>query len=99
LKYRWRATRTYQQRLALKIMNVEENKITSETRQTLDVAPSIPRSKLEEEGHSLLIVDLMRLARTFSYRRYRLDVIGFLLAWLWVVLLLALGYWITRIGA
>jgi len=26
-------------------------------------------------------------------------VIGFLLAWLWVVLLLALGYWITRIGA
>jgi len=99
LKYRWRANRTYQQRLALKIMNVEENKITSETRQTLDVAPSIPRSKLEEEGHSLLIVDLLRLARTFSYRRYRLDVIGFLLAWLWVVLLLALGYWITRIGA
>jgi hypothetical protein len=80
-------------------MNVEENKITSETQQTLDVAASIPRSKLEEEGHSLLIVDLLRLARTFSYRRYRLDVIGFLLAWLWVVLLLALGYWITRIGA
>jgi hypothetical protein len=80
-------------------MNVEENKITSETQRTLDVAPSIPRSELEEEGHSLLIVDLLRLARTFSYRRYRLDVIGFLLAWLWVVLLLALGYWITRIGA
>jgi hypothetical protein len=80
-------------------MNVEENKITSETQQTLDAATSIPRSKLEEEGHSLLIVDLLRLARTFSYRRYRLDVIGFLLAWLWVVLLLALGYWITRIGA
>ena len=80
-------------------MNVKENKITSETQQTLDVAASIPRSKLEEEGHSLLIVDLLRLARTFSYRRYRLDVIGFLLAWLWVVLLLALGYWITRIGA
>jgi len=99
LKYRRRATRTFQQRLVLKIMNVEENKIISETQRTLDVAPSIPRSKLEEEGHSLLIVDLLRLARTFSYRRYRLDVIGFLLAWLWVVLLLALGYWITRIGA
>jgi hypothetical protein len=80
-------------------MNVEENKITSETQRTLDVEPTIPRSKLEEEGHSLLIVDLLRLARTFSYRRYRLDVIGFSLAWLWVVLLLALGYWITRIGA
>jgi hypothetical protein len=76
---------------------IEEKK--TETRKISDIAPSIPRSKLEEEGHSLLIVDLLRLARTFSYRRYRLDVIGFLLAWLWVVLLLALGYWITRIGA
>jgi hypothetical protein len=81
-------------------MNVEESKITtSETQKISDAAPAIPRSKLEEEGHSLLIVDLLRLARTFSYRRYRLDVIGFLLAWLWVVLLLGLGYWITRIGA
>jgi hypothetical protein len=80
-------------------MNVEESKITSETQKILDVASTIPRSKLEDEGHSLLIVDLLRLARTFSYRRYRLDVIGFLLAWLWVALLLALGYWITRIGA
>lgn len=80
-------------------MKVEENKIGSETQKFSDVAAQIPRSKLEEEGHSLLIVDLLRLARTFSYRRYRLDVIGFLLAWLWVVLLLALGYWITRIGA
>ena len=81
-------------------MNVEESKITtSETQKISDAASAIPRSKLEEEGHSLLIVDLLRLARTFSYRRYRLDVIGFLLAWLWVVLLLGLGYWITRIGA
>jgi len=80
-------------------MKVEENKIASETQNIADAAPQIPRSKLEEEGHSLLIVDLLRLPRTFSYRRYRLDVIGFLLAWLWVVLLLALGYWVTRIGA
>ncbi|HEU0175835.1 MAG TPA: hypothetical protein VFV58_16345 [Blastocatellia bacterium] len=76
---------------------IEEEKV--ETRKISDVAQPIPRSKLEEEGHSLLIVDLLRLARTFNYRRYRLDVIGFLLAWLWVALLLALGYWITRIGA
>ena len=80
-------------------MNIEENKITSEPRKISSAAPPITRSKMEEDGHSLLIVDLLRLARTFSYRRYRLDVIGFLLAWLWVVLLLALGYWITRIGA
>ena len=80
-------------------MKVEESKITSEAQKISDVTPSIPRSKLAEAGHSLLIVDLLRLARTFSFRRYRLDVVGFLLAWLWVVLLLALGYWITRIGA
>jgi hypothetical protein len=76
---------------------IEEEK--TGTQKISELARSIPRSKLEEEGHSLLIVDLLRLPRTFSYRRYRLDVIGFLLAWLWVVLLLALGYWITRIGA
>lgn len=62
------------------------------------IVPPIPRSRLEEDGHSLLIVDLLRLPKTFSYKRYRIDLIGFLLAWLWVVLLLGLGYWITRIG-
>ena len=61
--------------------------------------PPIPRSQMEEEGHALLIVDLLRLPQRFSYRRYRLDVLGFLLGWLWVVLLLLLGWWITRIGA
>lgn len=79
-------------------MKIEKNNKASEARKLSDIARTIPRSKLEEEGHSLLIVDLLRLPRTFSYRRYRLDVIGFLLAWLWVVLLLALGYWVTRIG-
>jgi len=78
---------------------IKEEEVIVETQKISDTVPPIPRSKLEEEGHSLLIVDLLRLPRTFSYRRYRLDVIGFLLAWLWVVLLLALGYWITRIGA
>jgi hypothetical protein len=80
-------------------MKIEENNKASEAQKLSDIARTIPRSKLEEEGHSLLIVDLLRLPRTFSYRRYRLDVIGFLLAWLWVVLLLALGYWVARIGA
>ncbi|HEY8462199.1 MAG TPA: hypothetical protein VIM99_17550 [Blastocatellia bacterium] len=77
----------------------EEKKKPSEHEKISELAHSIPRSKLEEEGHSLLIVDLLRLPRTFTYRRYRLDVIGFLLAWLWVALLLALGYLVTRIGA
>lgn len=71
----------------------------NETQKISNIVPPIPRSKLEEDGHSLLIVDLLRLHQRFSYKRYRLDVLGFLLAWLWVVLLLALGYWVTRIGA
>ncbi len=78
---------------------IKEEKITAETQTISDIVLPIPSSKLEEEGHSLLIVDLLRLPQRFSYKRYRLDVIGFLLAWLWVVLLLALGYWVTRIGA
>jgi hypothetical protein len=70
-----------------------------ETQKLSDIVPPIPQSRLEEDGHSLMIVDLLRLPRTFSYRRYRLDILGFLAAWLWVVLLLILGYWLTRIGA
>ena len=77
----------------------DETKQTSETQIISDHLPPIPRSQMEEEGHALLIVDLLRLPQRFSYRRYRFDVIGFLLAWLWVVLLLLLGWWVTRIGA
>jgi len=64
-----------------------------------DPASTPPVSKLAEEGHSLLIVDLLQLPRRFSWKRYRLDLIGFLLAWLWVILLLLLGYWVTQLGA
>jgi hypothetical protein len=71
----------------------------SETQKVSDIVPPVPRSRLEEDGHSLMIVDLLRLPRTFTYRRYRLDILGFLAAWLWVALLLILGYWLTRIGA
>lgn len=63
-----------------------------------DPTGPLPASRLEEEGHSLLIVDLLRLRERLNYRRYRLDLIGFGLAWIWVVLLLLLGYWVTRIG-
>ena len=70
-----------------------------ETQIIAPYVPPIPRSALEEDGHALLLVDLLRLPRTFSYRRYRIDLLGFLLAWLWVILLLALGYGIARLGA
>lgn len=78
----------------------EDGMENHEDSQTIsNLAPPNPQSQLEEDGHSLLIVDLLRLPRRFSYKRYRLDVIGFLLAWLWVVLLLLLGWWVARIGA
>ena len=70
----------------------------TETQKISELVPPLPRSPMEEDGHGLLIVDLLRLPQRFSYRRYRLDVLGFLLAWLWVVLLLLLGWWITRLG-
>lgn len=75
----------------------EEHKIEMQTISAN--VPPIPRSEMEEDGHALLIVDLLRLPSRFSYKRYRLDVLGFLLAWLWVVLLLLLGWWVARIGA
>ncbi len=84
--------------MAAKSKNEDVSENRGEMQTISDIVPPIPRSQLEEEGHSLLIVDLLRLPQTFSYRRYRIDLIGFLLAWLWVVLLLALGYWITKIG-
>ena len=73
----------------------DETKQTNETQTISGHVPPIPRSQMEEEGHALLIVDLLRLPQRFNYRRYRFDVIGFLLAWLWVVLLLLLGWWVT----
>ena len=73
--------------------------MNQETQKISDAVPPIPRSQMEEDGHALLVVDLLRLPARFPFKRYRLDVVGFLLAWLWVVLLLGLGYWVARIGA
>ncbi len=71
----------------------------NDTQKISDLVPPIPKSQMEEEGYSLLLVDLLRLGGRFNYRRYRIDLLGFLAAWLWVILILGLGYWITRIGA
>lgn len=74
-------------------------KKNDEMQQISTIVPPIPRSPMEEEGYSLLLVDLLRLPQRFNYRRYRIDVIGFILGWIWVVLILALGWWVTRIGS
>lgn len=53
---------------------------------------------LEEQGHSLLIVDLLNLPKKFSFKRYRIDIIGFTAAWIFVFVILFLTIWFARIG-
>jgi hypothetical protein len=53
---------------------------------------------LEEQGHSLLIVDLLNLPKKFSFKRYRIDIVGFAAAWIFVFIILYLTIWFARIG-
>jgi Na+/proline symporter len=53
---------------------------------------------LEENGHSLLIVDLLSLPRIFSFRRYRIDLTGFLWAILFVLAIFGFGVLTTFLG-
>ncbi len=47
---------------------------------------------LEENGHSLLVVDFLSLFKKYSFKRYRIDVVGFLYASLFVLVILAIGF-------
>jgi hypothetical protein len=51
---------------------------------------------LEDNGLGLLLRDLLQLHRTFSYRRYRIDVLGFVVAWLVVAAMIAFYFWMSR---
>lgn len=53
----------------------------------------------ENKGQSLLIVDLLQLPSKLSFRCYRVDIIGFLVAWGIVILLIVLTLFCARIGA
>ncbi len=52
----------------------------------------------EEEGHSLLFVDLLSLRQKFTWKRYRVDVIGFGMAILFVLCILGIGFFAAGIG-
>lgn len=52
---------------------------------------------LEERGHSLLTVDLLRLKKRFSYKRYKIDINGFLLGILFVIVIFSIGLLIANI--
>jgi len=46
----------------------------------------------QETGQASLVRDLLKLRTTFSFRSYRVDVVGFVVAWLFVFAFIAL-YW------
>ena len=50
----------------------------------------------EDDGLALLVRDLLRLHRTFRYRRYRVDVLGFLASWLVVAAMIGFYFWMSR---
>jgi Na+/proline symporter len=62
-----------------------------------DFAPA-PTESLEEKGHALLLVDLLHLPKTFSFKRYRIDILGFIAAWGLVVGIILVAVLLARIG-
>jgi hypothetical protein len=47
----------------------------------------------EENGQASILRDLLKLRTTFTFRRYRVDVVGFFVAWLFVLAFIA-SYWV-----
>ena len=54
---------------------------------------------LEDQGHASLLRDLLRLHRGFAWRRYRVDLTGFLAAWLLVAAMIGFYFWMSRWGS
>lgn len=52
--------------------------------------------RIEEDGQASLLRDLLELGRTFTYRRYRIDILGFLFAWVMVAAFIAFYYWMSK---
>ena len=65
----------------------------------VDVA-TIDRNEesLEERGHSLLLVDLLSLHKKFSFKRYRVDILGFAAAWGLVIGIILMAILLAKIG-
>ena len=59
----------------------------------------LPGKGTEEESDGLILADLLSLGKKFSWKRYRVDIIGFAVASLIVGLLLSLLIFLARLGA
>ena len=53
---------------------------------------------LEENGHSLLVVDFLSLAKKFSFKRYRIDITGFAWAMFFVIIIFGIGILAANLG-
>jgi Na+/proline symporter len=53
---------------------------------------------LEEQGHSLLVVDFLSLFKKYTYKKYSVDINGFGLAMLFVVIIFAIGLLTANLG-
>lgn len=82
----------------------EENKLKEKGYEIMLEGESIAHksavegTSLEENGHSLLLVDLLSLKSKFSLKRYKVDLIGFGLAVIFVIAILLFGIFVSRIG-
>ncbi len=52
---------------------------------------------LEEKGHSLLVVDFLSLFKKFTFKRYKIDVVGFGFALLFVFMIFVIGLLAAKI--
>ncbi len=81
----------------------EEYKLAEKGIDIVFKGESVPAStdsseSLEENGHSLLLVDMLSLHRKFTFKRYRQDVVGFAWASLFVIAIFALGLIVANLG-
>lgn len=81
----------------------EENKLTEKGINAVFEGESVSannksKESLEENGHSLLLVDLLSLHKKFSFKRYREDIVGFLWAALFVIGIFGIGLLAASIG-
>jgi Na+/proline symporter len=69
------------------------------TGQSMASQNKTPETSLEEQGHSLLLVDLFSLRRTFSFRKYRVDILGFVAATVLILVIIGSGLFLSRLGS
>lgn len=50
----------------------------------------------DQNGQASLLRDLLKLRSTFSFRRYRVDVVGFVVAWLFVLAFIAFYWFLSK---